>query len=166
MPYPTKLISEELFNKALLELDALGRYGKLSTRLQLIVISKNLSISGAARALGFNRVSVAKWIKRFDKEGISGLEDRCGKGRKTLINPKIISELQRLIKQDSQVTLKKLKIEIQNKFDITLSKSTIHNYVKSLGFAHITGRPKHYKQNKEKLEEFKKNSKRNQSTKS
>ncbi len=161
MPYQTKLISKELFNKALSELDSLGKYGKLSTRLQLIIVSKNLNISSAAKAFGFNRASVAKWIKRFDIDGISGLEDKPGKGRKTLSNPKIILELERLIKQDSSVTLKKLRLEIQKKFSIILSKSTIHNYTKSLGFAHITGRPQHHKQNKEHLEEFKKKSDRN-----
>jgi transposase len=98
MPYQTKLISKELFNKALSELDSLGKYGKLSTRLQLIIVSKNLNISSAAKAFGFNRASVAKWIKRFDIDGISGLEDKPGKGRKTLSNPKIILELECLIK--------------------------------------------------------------------
>ena len=143
------------------ELEALGKYGKLSTRLQLIIISKNHSITSAAKIFGFNRLSVAKWIKRFDKEGISGLEDKTGKGRKTLSNQKIILELEDLIKQDSTITLKKLKLAIQKKFDIILSKSTIHNYTKSLGFSHITARPKHHKQNKIHLEEFKKKSRRN-----
>lgn len=161
MPYPTKLISQTLFDKALSELNALGKYGKLSTRLQLIIVSKNLSISSASKALGFSRASIAKWIKRFDQEGISGLEDKIGRGRKSMSNPKIILELERLIEKDANITLKKLVIEIKKKFNITLSKSTMHNYVQSLGFSHITARPQHYKQNKERLEEFKKKSNRN-----
>src|ERR1700727_480933 len=138
MPYPTKLISQTLFNKALSELEALGKYGKISTRLQLIIISRNINISAASKALGFSRASTVKWIKRFDQDGILGLEDKRGRGRKLLADGEILSELESLVKKDSDITLKKLGLEIKKKFRITLSKSTIHNYIKSLGFSHIT----------------------------
>ena len=37
-----------------------------------------------------------------------------------------------------------------------ISKSTVHRLMKKLGFSHITARSVHYKQDKEKLKEFKK----------
>ncbi len=160
MPYTTKLISQTLFNKALSELEVLGKYGKLSTRLQLIIISKNTNISTASKALNFSRASIVKWIKRFDKDGISGLIDKKGRGRKLLANVEILSRLKELIKADSTITIKKMRLEINNKFHLNISKSTIHNYIKSLGYSNITGRPMHYKQEQSKLEDFKKNSNR------
>jgi hypothetical protein len=54
------------------------------------------------------------------------------------------------------ITLKKLKLKIEKKFRTTFSMSALHNQVRLLGYSNITGRPQHYKQDKEKLEDFKK----------
>jgi transposase len=51
-----------------------------------------------------------------------------------------------------------VKIKLEEQFGIKVSQSTTHNTMKVAGFSHITARSVHYKQDKEKLEEFKKNS--------
>ena len=156
----TKLIDEKLFNEAVKQLDNIGKYAKIALRLQSIISSKKNSTSQTAKFFDLDRTSIIRWIKRFKKYGIAGLEDANGRGRKSLFTKEIKEELQKLITQDCNVTLKKLKLIIIEKFKVNLSKSAIHNQIKLLGFSHITGRPSHYKQDKEKLEEFKKNSKR------
>jgi len=160
MSSQTKLISQSLFNRAVSELEALGKYGKLSTRLQLIIVSKNINISAASKALGFSRASIVKWIKRFEKDGIYGLEDKNGRGRKSLFTKEIKVEIKKLIESDPNITLKALRLKIAKKFNTNLSKSAIHNHINILSFSHITPRPCHYQQDKDRLDEFKKNSKR------
>lgn len=48
---------------------------------------------------------------------------------------------------DSGLTIKAIKIQIKENFDINLEKSSIHRMLKKPGFSHITGRKKHYKSN-------------------
>ncbi len=158
----TKLIDDTLFNNAVKELNNINKYAKIALRLQSIISSKKNNISQTAKFLGFDRTVVAKWIKRFRDHGIDGLEDRKGRGRKSIFTKEINDELQKILEsKSSNITLKKIKLEIEKKFNISPSKSAIHNHVKSLGYSHITARPVHYKQDKEKLEEFKKNSNQN-----
>jgi transposase len=162
----TKLIDENLFNEAVAELQNIGKYAKIALRLQSIISSRNNNILHTAKFLGFDRTSIIRWIKRFKESGIAGLEDREGRGRKTIFSKEIKAELRKIIEQDHSITLKRLKIKIEKKFNITFSLSALHNQVRRLGYSNITARPTHYKQDKEKLEDFKKNSNRNKRKKS
>jgi len=49
---------------------------------------------------------------------------------------------------------------IEEKFDIKISKSSVHRLLIKLGFSHITGRAEHYKSDKSAQAEFKKKSAR------
>ena len=162
----TKLIDDNLFNQAVDELQNIGKYAKLALRLQAIVSSKENNILQTAKFLGFDRTSIIRWIKRFKTSGIEGLVDKDGRGRKTIFTKEVQVALKDAIEQDHSITLKKLKLKIEKEFKITFSLSTLHNQVRYLGYSNITGRPKHHKQNQEKLEEFKKNSNRNKRKKS
>jgi transposase len=154
----TKLIDENLFKQAVRELDTIGKYAKIALRLQSIISSKESNILQTARFLGFDRASITRWIKRFKKYGIAGLEDKHGRGRKTLFTKEIQAELMSIISQDQLITLKKLKLKIEKKFNTNFSISALHNQVRLLGYRNITGRPQHHKQDKEQLDDFKKNS--------
>ena len=55
---------------------------------------------------------------------------------------------------------------IMKNFNVEISLVGVWKNVQKMNFSHITARSVHYKQNKEKLEEFKKNSNRNKSKKS
>lgn len=54
--------------------------------------------------------------------------------------------------------MKKLKSMIRRNFNIEISLVGIWKNVQKMDFAHITARSVHYKQDKEKLKEFEKNS--------
>lgn len=62
--------------------------------------------------------------------------------------------------------MKKLQSLIKKNFDIEISLVGIWKNVQKMNFSHITARSVHYKQDKEKLEEFKKNSNQNKRKKS
>ena len=51
-----------------------------------------------------------------------------------------------------------LKDMIEKKFKLKVSKSSVHNIMKSVGFSYITPRKSHYKQDKIAAENFKKKS--------
>jgi transposase len=101
----TKLIDESLFNQALNDLHSIGKYAKITLRLQSIISSKENNILQTAKFLGFDRSSIARWIKRFKKYGISGLEDNQGRGRKTIFTNQIKVEIKNIIEQDQLMVL-------------------------------------------------------------
>ena len=76
---------------------------------------------------------------------------------------KQIEDLQNWIRNNQgNFTLLKIQKIIKEKYGIKISHNGVWKMLKRLNYSHITARPKHYKQDKEKLEQFKKNSNRNQ----
>ncbi|GAJ45753.1 hypothetical protein HE1_00062 [Holospora elegans E1] len=56
---------------------------------------------------------------------------------------------------DTQLTIKVIRIKIENVFNIGISKSTVHREIKNLNYSYIKHRPKHFKQEQNKVSEFK-----------
>jgi transposase-like protein len=55
----------------------------LAKRARAVLLRyEGVSISQISRTVGLRRRFVEKWIKRFKAEGIEGLSDRPGRGRK------------------------------------------------------------------------------------
>ncbi len=67
-------------------------------------------------------------------------------------------EVKRWLSIDPNITINRVKIRLEEQFGIKISSATTHTIMKAAGFSRITARSVHYKQEKEKLEEFKKNS--------
>jgi transposase len=70
-------------------------------------------------------------------------------------------QVRRWIETNPNVTMKQLKFMIRKNFNIEISLVGIWKNVQKMNFSHITARSVHYKQDKKKLEDFKKNSKAN-----
>ncbi|BET28196.1 hypothetical protein wCauATS_03980 [Wolbachia pipientis] len=60
------------------------------------------------------------------------------------------------IEENPNITIKEMKIRIQEKFGLNISKSTVHRNMQRMKFSYITPRPVHNGQDKSKQEEFKK----------
>src|SRR3972149_5597047 len=57
-------------------------------RAQIVLLrADGHTLSELARRVGVTRVVVYKWIKRFLKQGLRGLEDKPGRGRKPVFSP-------------------------------------------------------------------------------
>ena len=106
------------------------------------------------------------WIRTFEKSGIEGLESKVKNPKKPKLDIAQKEQIRSWIESDPNVTMKKLKSMIRKNFNIEISLVGIWKNVQKMDFAHITARSVQYKQDKEKLKEFKKNSNRNKRKKS
>ena len=154
----SKAISNTLYERAKSSLSFSKRNGDVSWKLQAIISAKEHDIKAVARIFGTSRVSLLTWIKRFEREGISGLSQQPGRGRKSILSKEEKEQVKDWIQGNPNITIKELRLQIQSELGKEVSKSTAHNLIKELGFAYITPRPRHHKQDKLAQTEFKKKS--------
>ena len=156
----SKAIGEELYNECKLELKKHGIRGEIGRRLQAIISAKEYGITKVAEIYRITRTTLMKWIERFKEGGVNAFKIRPGRGVKPKLNREQQEQIQNVIDEEgANLTAKKLKVIIEEMFSIQVSKSTAHRLMQQLGFSYITPRPVHYKQDKDKQEEFKKKSK-------
>lgn len=152
----SKAISNTLYKQGKSSLLICKGKGDISWKLQAIISAKEHNIKSVAKIFGISRVSLLSWIKRFEREGISGLSQKSGRGRKSILSKQEKERVGRWIHENPNITIKELRLQIESDLEKNVSKSTAHNLIKELGFSYITLRPKHHKQVKLTQSEFKK----------
>lgn len=160
MPSITKLIDEATLLKAETELKRLGNYSKVSVKLKAIIAAKKYGISEVARVFDTTRASLTQWIKILKSGDSSDLLVGSGRG----VKPKLNNDQQLIIRDwlelNPNLTINRVRLKIFEEFRVELSTATVHRIMQDLSYSYITPRPKHYKQDMTKQEEFKKKSKR------
>ena len=88
---------------------------------------------------------ITNWVHRFEQEGIEGLKDKPGRGRKSSLSPEQMKALSRLLLDESPVghgyntetwTGPILIDWVSKSFGIEFKKAQIYNIVKQLGFSY------------------------------
>lgn len=158
MPKTSSIINDNLINKCYIALKLQGKSGKVARRLQAIISSKDHNISVVSSIFGITRATLTKWIKDFEKESIEGLLVKNGRGRKRIFNNQNDQEVRNIINHNPNITVKSLQKIIDNELNIKAGIATIYRLMHRLGFSYITPRKNHYKQDKQEVDKFKKNS--------
>jgi len=133
-------------------------FSKISLKLKGIVAIKNNNISKVSEVLGVSRNSLKSWVKNFDKDGIEGLRPKKRRSKKPKLDENQKLEVKSWIDNNPNLTLKEIRLKINNIFSISISSSGLWYNLKKMNLSYITARPKHHMQDKVKLDEFKKNS--------
>lgn len=159
MPRISRLITDEVAALAEENLKELGRTGAIARKLQAICSSNKHGIKKVSEVYNISRTTLTSWISSFKEGSLIALAPKPKKPRSlvTTAHRVIIKEW---LEQESRMTIEALRIKMENQLDIKLKKSAVHNLMRNMGFSYITPRPKHYKQDSSKHEEFKKKSNR------
>ena len=115
---------------------------------------------------GLARRSVQEWVARYNAEGVDGLRDRPGRGRKPILS---VEEKQRLVERVEQgprantndvCALRGVDFQkfVEAEFGKSLSLSSIYNLLHDLGYEWLVPRSKHRKSDPAAAEAFKKRS--------
>ena len=157
MTKKTKLIDEKLATQASEELAKLNDIGIVAIRLKAIIAAFKYGIKIVSEVFDINRSSLHRWVALYKNGGCDALKNikKPPRSKFDQQNQEIIKSW---IEHDANLTIKKLGIMIEEKLNISASKSSIHRLLMKLGFSHITGRTKHYKANESAQAEFKKKS--------
>lgn len=161
MPVISKFLDDSVVLQAKEGLKELGKSATISRKLQAIISARTHGISKVASIYNVTNKTLTFWIKSLRNGGVSDLKPKPKATRLVLLGEDEKRMIQKWLEKDPNLTIKKIRLLIKKEMKIEVSKSTVHRLIKRLGFSHITARPMHHKQDKTKLEEFKKNSDRN-----
>lgn len=107
---------------------------------------------------------ITNWVHRFDEEGIEGLKDKPGRGRKGLLSEEQRNEIKALLERESPTThgyntetwTGPILIDwIERKFGVTYKKAQIYNIIKQLGFSHQKAKAAYPEADQKAQDEFK-----------
>ena len=131
-------------------------FSKTTIKLQVISAVSYSTINKVSEVFNIANTTLKFWIKTFEKSGIEGLESKVKNPRKPKLNQTQKEQIRSWIERDPNITMKKLKLMIMKNFNVEISLVGIWKNIQKMDFSHITAKSVHHKQDKEKLEEFKK----------
>lgn len=107
-----------------------SKYYQVRDRAKCIILSyQGFSINQLMLIFGLTRKTIYNWFTKWEDEGIVGLYNQKGRGRK----PKFNEEQKKLIKdwvKENPKTLKRVLNQISNSWKIEVSKETIKRIIK------------------------------------
>ena len=121
---------------------------------------------GAARIGGVGLQTLRDWVVRFNARGPEGLIDGKAPGNTCKLNDSQRQALANIVESGPTPAihdvvrwrLKDLTLWVWEEFQISISETTLSRELRSLGYRKLSARPRHYAQNPEALEAFKKTS--------
>jgi len=152
------------------QLRCLARQAKdVSQARRLLAIAAVLdgaSRAEAARIGGMDRQTLRDWVIRFNAHGPEGLINIASPGVSSKLAAEHRAFLSRVVEEGPIPAVHgvvrwracDLIALLQEEFGISVSDDTIYRALKDLGFAHLSARPKAYRQDPEAMEAFKKTS--------
>ncbi len=104
-------------------------------RCQCILLShQGYQVQALAALFQVSDLSIYKWFNRFEKQGVAGLKNQKGKGRKAILttsNAFHVEVVEKSIDQEKQ-RLKLAKAEIEAKLGACMSEMTLKRFLKKL----------------------------------
>lgn len=139
---------EELEKRERQETDA-----HFAKRLRVIILAlRGYTAPAVAMSLGLSRRVVQRWVYRYNKEGMAGLEDRRGNQRGGPLSPEQEERVRQRLdagatSEDQVCSLRGADLQrlLQQEFGIRRSLSSIYGLLHRLGYSYLRPRPKHHK---------------------
>ena len=134
----------------------------------VLLVAQGMSCCQVASLLGDAPRSVQYWVRRFEKNGLAGLQEGQRSGRPARLNPHQIAEIQNALRaRPSDFGLtgnlwdgKTLAAHIERKYRVTLGARQCRRFFRQWGFRLVKPRPIIARADPARQAEHKKNSKR------
>jgi transposase len=100
----------------------------------LILVSQRVKIQDLMEIFNISYKTVYNWLNRWESDGMIGLYDRSGRGRKRTFNPKQEEQIRDWTRQEPRQS-KKVVQKIKENWNIDISTDTIKRILKSLSMS-------------------------------
>jgi transposase len=138
---------------------------KIGMKLNAIYqLSKGMSSRKLVDFYGTSFKQILNWVHRFEAEGVEGLKDKEGRGRKPKLSGEQIEALKEIISSKSPIDFGyntntwtgAILIELISKeFKTIYKKTQVYNLLKQMGFTYQKAKGKYPEADIEKQEKFK-----------
>ncbi len=125
------------------ELERGHRTGKSHTfrqRCQMVLLkSEQRTSSAVAGIVGCCEVIINNWVKRYESEGIKGLETRAGRGRPPILSQQNAAHLQKVkdeIKKHPN-SVKTVVAVLEDDLDLAMHPETLKRFLKKMVIASV-----------------------------
>ncbi len=140
--------------------------GQARRLLALAAVREGMRRGAAAEIGGMDRQTLRDWVHRFNEQGPAGLINGKAPGPLPKLSPEQKQELKRIVEsqpdpdKDGVVRWRCVDLRriINARFAVDLDEVSIGRVLKELGFAHVSARPQHPRQDPHAIETFKKTS--------
>jgi transposase len=138
--------------------------GQTCRLLAIAAVLDGASREDAAKIGGMDRQTLRDWVIRFNEQGPDALVNIPSPGVPPKLGKKHRAFLARLVEEGPIPAVHgvvrwracDLIMRLHEEFGISVSDDTIYRALKTLGFSHVSARPKAYKQDRDAMEAFKK----------
>jgi transposase len=135
------------------ELERMERDATRSKRLRIIILAmQGWTAPAIAMSVGLSRRDCQAWVRRFNEEGLPGLEDREGGGRPAPLTAEQQEQIQQRLNagprpEDRVCSLRGVDIQslLATEFGVLRSLSAVYNLLHRLGYSYLRPRPRHRK---------------------
>ena len=152
------------------ELRALARRSKTVNQsrrlLSLAAVRDGMDRGAAAKVGGMDRQTLRDWVHRFNALGPEGLIDNWTQGPKPRLSAEQLAEVAQIVEagpdreKDGVARWRRIDLKrvIAERFGVEFHERHVGKLLKTLGFSHISARPRHPAQDERIVEAFKKTS--------
>jgi len=140
-----------------------SRHHQVRQRAHCILLSsQDYSIAQLMEIFSVSRKTLYNWFNNWEAQGVLGLYNRPGRGRKGTFNPEQVEQIRAWVQQQPR-QLKQVIQKIQEEWGISISTKTIKRVLKAVGMSWhrfrrvVGGQPdaQEYKQQQAQLETLK-----------
>lgn len=102
-------------------------------------IQQGKSFLATAKEVGVDVRSLMRWVKSFKKNGMNGLSDQPGRGKKPMLSPQQKEAFkQALMEMPKPISAKQAMVVLQEKTGLKSSLSTMYNLLKDMDMSWVT----------------------------
>lgn len=118
--------------KLLKKISTCSKYKQVRNRAKcIILLSEGWSLSQVTKIFEVSRKTIYNWVSKWEKEGLPGLYNQKGRGRKSLLTQEQENQVKDWVKQEPK-NLRKVINKINESWSIKLHKETVKRIIKKL----------------------------------
>jgi len=107
-----------------------GKTHSFRQRCQMVLLkSENRTSLQVVSILGGCEMTVNNWLKRYEREGIEGLQTKPGRGRKAILQPIDLESVKEAVKQSRQ-RISVARVELETSLGKEFSNSSLKRFLK------------------------------------
>ena len=111
-----------------------SRHHQVRQRAHFLLLSPDYSVEQLTDILNVTRKTLYNWWNNWDEQGLVGLYNRPGRGRKKMFNADQIHQIRAWVQQHPK-QLKQVVAKIREEWGVTTSTQTIKRVLKAVGMS-------------------------------